>query len=60
MSITLLLADDHSVLLDGLRLLLETQANFKIIGAVNNGRDAVLQVVQFCPAVVIMDITMLI
>jgi len=58
MSITILLADDHPILLDGLRLLLETQANFKIIGTVNNGRDAVNQTARLCPTVVIMDITM--
>lgn len=58
MTITLFLVDDHPVLIDGLRLLLETQPNFKVIGIADNGRDAVQQVARCCPEVVIMDITM--
>ena len=40
MSITIFLADDHRVLLEGLRLLLETQADLKVIGMAEDGRDA--------------------
>jgi len=53
-----LLADDHAVLRDGLRLLLETQHDIKVIADAANGRDAVRQVAQLCPDVVIMDIAM--
>jgi len=53
-----LLADDHAVLRDGLRLLLEAQQDIKVIADVANGRDAVRQVRQQCPDVVIMDIAM--
>lgn len=58
MKIMIFLVDDHRVLLDGLRLLLETQADLKVIGMAENGRDAVHQVIHTCPDVVIMDITM--
>ena len=58
MSITIFLADDHPVLLDGLRLLLETQTDLKVIGTADNGREAVQQIAHCCPQVVILDITM--
>ncbi|GAI44175.1 unnamed protein product [marine sediment metagenome] len=58
MSITVLLADDHGVLRDGLRLLLEAQHDIRVIADAANGRDAVRQVVKLCPDVVIMDIAM--
>ena len=58
MSITVLLADDHAVLRDGLRLLLEAQHDIRVIADAANGRDAVRQVVKLCPDVVIMDIAM--
>lgn len=54
----MLLADDHAVLRDGLRLLLEAQHNIKVIADAANGRDAVRQVAQLRPDVVIMDIAM--
>jgi len=57
-SITVLLADDHAVLRDGLRLLLEAQHDIRVIADAANGRDAVRQVVKLCPDVVIMDIAM--
>jgi DNA-binding NarL/FixJ family response regulator len=58
MPITVFLADDHAVMRDGLARLLESQADFKIIGAANNGGDTVKQVLQLKPRVVIMDISM--
>lgn len=56
--ITVFLADDHAVVRDGLRFLLEAQHDIKVVGNAANGRDAVHQVTQLCPAVVVMDITM--
>jgi DNA-binding NarL/FixJ family response regulator len=58
MPITVFLADDHAVMREGLARLLESHTDFKIIGAANNGRDAVKQVLQLKPQVVIMDISM--
>ena len=54
----MLIADDHAVLRDGLRLLLEAQQDIRVIADAANGREAVRQVVKLCPDVVIMDIAM--
>jgi len=58
MSINILLADDHAVLRDGLRLLLEAQHDIRVIADVANGRDAVSKATQLSPDIVIMDIAM--
>jgi len=58
MSITVLLADDHAVLRDGLRLLLEAHPDIKVVADVANGRDAVSKATQLSPDIVIMDIAM--
>jgi len=57
-SITVFLADDHGVVRDGLRFLLEAQPDIKVIGEAANGREAVRGLAQHCPDVVILDITM--
>jgi DNA-binding NarL/FixJ family response regulator len=56
--ITVFLADDHAVLRDGLRYILETQQDITVIGDAADGRTAVQQVKQLHPDVVIMDIAM--
>ena len=56
--ITVVVADDHTVLRDGLRYLLEAQGDIQIVGMAANGQEAVEQVMQFCPDVVVMDISM--
>ncbi len=58
MSITVLLADDHAIVRDGLRFLLEAQGDIKVIGEASNGREAVKKVKELKPAIVIMDIVM--
>ncbi len=58
MSINVFLADDHTVLRDGLRLLLETQPDVKVVGEAAGGRETVQQVMQLRPDIVIMDIAM--
>lgn len=58
MSIAVLLADDHCVLLDGLRFLLETKGDIKVIGVAVNGREAVRKAWELKPDLVIMDIAM--
>ncbi|MCB0211397.1 MAG: response regulator transcription factor [Anaerolineae bacterium] len=58
MKIKILLADDHPVVRDGLRLILENQSDLEVIGEVDNGLDAVRQATVNCPKVIIMDITM--
>lgn len=58
MSITILLADDHKIVRDGLRALLENQPDMKVIAEAENGRTAVQLARQKKPQVVIMDISM--
>jgi DNA-binding NarL/FixJ family response regulator len=57
-SITVFLADDHAVVRDGLRYLLEAQPDIDVVGDASNGRQTLLLVKQICPDVAIMDITM--
>ena len=57
-SITVFLADDHAVVRDGLRVLLEAQPDIRVIGDAANGREAVRQVVQLRPDVAVIDIAM--
>ena len=58
MSITILLVDDHPLFRKGLRLLLEEQEDFRIVGEAGDGQDAIDQVRTLSPDVVIMDIAM--
>ena len=58
MSIKVFLADDHSVVREGLKLLLETEPDIKVVGDAANGRDAVSKIAKLRPDVVIMDISM--
>jgi DNA-binding NarL/FixJ family response regulator len=58
MSISVFIADDHAIVRDGLRLLLESQEDVKVVGDAADGRQTVDQVLRLCPDVVIMDIAM--
>ncbi len=58
MQITLMLADDHTIVRDGLRSLLEKVNGFQVIGVASNGREAVEEALRLRPAVVVMDIAM--
>lgn len=58
MSVRILLADDHTVLRQGLRFLLEEQLDIEVIGEAENGRKALELVAELTPDLVIMDITM--
>ncbi len=57
-TISILIADDHAVVRRGLRALLETQPNWKIVGEASNGREAVEKAAALSPQVVILDIGM--
>jgi DNA-binding NarL/FixJ family response regulator len=58
MPIEILLVDDHAVMRDGLRLLLETQPDLRVSGEAADGREAMRQAQIRCPHVLIMDIAM--
>lgn len=58
MTITVLIADDHAVVRDGLRLLLENQPDIRVIGEVADGRAAIAAAMRLKPDVVLMDLAM--
>ncbi len=58
MPVRILLADDHVVMRNGLRLLLERYPDFSVVGEASDGREAILMAEQFTPDVIVMDIAM--
>lgn len=56
--IRIVLADDHTVMRRGLRLLLESHNGFKVVGEASNGREAVEQADLLKPDVVVLDVAM--
>jgi DNA-binding NarL/FixJ family response regulator len=58
MTIRILLADDHTMVRDGLRQLLTAQTGMSVVGEASNGLEAVQAVGQLRPDVVVMDIGM--
>ena len=55
---TVLIAEDHAILRDGLRVLLENTGDFEILAETDNGRDALNFAVQYTPELAILDISM--
>ncbi len=58
MPIRVFLADDHAVVRDGLRFVLESQGDISVVGDAADGRLTVREVQRLRPDVVIMDIAM--
>ncbi len=58
MGISVLIADDHKIMLAGLRSLLEKQADIEVIAEAENGRKAVQYATDKKPDVVVMDVSM--
>jgi two-component system response regulator NreC len=56
--IRIILADDHAVMRRGLRLVLEQQKDFEIVGEASDGRQAVELAENLKPDVAVLDITM--
>ncbi len=56
--ITVLLAEDHVVVREGLRVLIQADGDIKVVGEAITGREAVLMTKQLRPDVVVMDIAM--
>lgn len=57
-TINILLAEDHAVMRTGLRLVLERQHDFRVVGEASDGREAVTLAQQHKPDVIVMDIGM--
>ncbi|MCX7045014.1 MAG: response regulator transcription factor [Candidatus Sumerlaeota bacterium] len=58
MKLKILLADDHKLMREGLRALLEKAPDFRVVGEAGNGREAVRQARELKPDIVVMDIGM--
>src|SRR5262245_27333124 len=58
MPIKVLIVDDHAVVRAGIRMLLESDPELKIVGEGENGQDAVRLCQQLVPDVILMDVTM--
>jgi DNA-binding NarL/FixJ family response regulator len=56
--ITVLLADDHAMVRDGLRYILEAAGDIQIIGLASNGKEAVAHALVNCPNIAVIDISM--
>jgi DNA-binding NarL/FixJ family response regulator len=57
-TIAVLLADDHAIVREGLKTLLQAQADLRVVGEAANGREAVAAAAELRPDVVVMDISM--
>ena len=57
-SIGILIADDHEIFRDGLRLLLETESGLKVIGEARDGAEAVKLARQLSPDILLLDLSM--
>ncbi len=56
--IRVLLVDDHAILREGIKALLEKQDNIEVVAEAADGREAISRVAQFRPDVVVLDISM--
>ena len=53
--ISILLVDDHQIVRQGLRSILETDGRFEVVGEASNGKEAVHQAQKYLPDIVILD-----
>jgi two-component system, NarL family, response regulator LiaR len=58
MTITVLIADDHAIVRQGVRYFLEAQPDFEVVGEAETGADAVRQTADHVPDVLLMDLLM--
>jgi DNA-binding NarL/FixJ family response regulator len=56
--ISIVLVDDHIVVRQGLKALLNAEPDFEVVGEAENGQQAVALVRQKCPDIVVMDVAM--
>ncbi len=56
--IFVLLVEDHQIVRQGLKLLIDAQPDMKVIGEVSNGKDAITAILESSPHVVVFDISM--
>jgi two-component system response regulator NreC len=56
--VRVLIVDDHAIVRDGVRMILEAQPDIEVIGEASDGREALEAARQLSPGVVLMDIAM--
>ena len=57
-TIRVLIADDHPIVRDGLRTLINTEPGMELVGEAVNGEDAVQKAIAQRPDVILMDLVM--
>ena len=57
-SIRVVIADDHQIVRQGLKLLLEKESDMEVVGEAEDGHSAVMLARKFHPDVVVMDVKM--
>jgi two-component system response regulator NreC len=58
MSVKIIIADDHKIMRDGLRNMLEKESGLEVVAEAKNGREAIQLTEQLRPDIIIMDISM--
>jgi DNA-binding NarL/FixJ family response regulator len=58
MILSVFIADDHTVVRDGLKILLDAQPDIEVVGDASGGRETVQQALKIEPDVILMDINM--
>lgn len=58
MKIRVVVADDHAIIREGLRVMLGNQPDMEVVGTATNGREAIRLVDEYEPDVAVMDISM--
>lgn len=56
--INVMVVDDHSVVREGIKMVLGTDPELKVVGVASSGEEAVKEVHELAPSVVVMDIAM--
>lgn len=57
-AIRVFIVDDHAIVRDGIRSLLATEPDIKVVGEAENGRDAVSKAQRLQPDIILMDLVM--
>ena len=58
MAVTIILADDHHIMRQGLRMLLEAEEDFRVVAEAGDGREATRLAERFTPDILIVDVMM--
>ena len=56
--ITIIIADDHPLIREGIRKILELEPGFQVVAEAENGQDAITMCRRYLPAVILMDINL--